>query len=199
MSRPDSSHGNTGSGAVSKPKIKSAKLFDFDTDDETNYELLAKPSPLKAGSQGPGDDDEDDLAAPKSKPAVKASVADTKKRGRPAGAKNKEEGKAVSKHKVTLKAATTTSTLSPAAKRYAAKKKALNDSDDDMEDSFADESIAPRPAARARPGRAAAANRKVIIDDEDSSMSVDEQDEDEDEEEEEEEESDDPFMVEDDD
>ncbi|KAM0484337.1 hypothetical protein ACHAPX_001760 [Trichoderma viride] len=196
MSRPDSSHGNT--GAVSKPKIKSAKLFDFDTDDETNYELLAKPSPLKAGSQGPGDDDEDDLAAPKSKPAVKASAVDAKKRGRPAPAKNKDEGKAVSKHKVQLKAATTTSTLSPAAKRYAAKKKALNDSDDDMEDSFADESVAPRPAARARPGRAAAANRKVIIDDEDSSMSVDEQDEDE-EEEEEEEESDDPFMVEDDD
>lgn len=197
MSRPDSSHGNTGSGAASKPKIKSAKLFDFGSDDETNYELLAKPSPLKAGSQGPGDDDEDDLAPPKSKPAVKASATDVKKRGRPAGAKNKEEGKAVSKHKIALKAATTTSTLSPAAKRYAAKKKALNDSDDDMEDSFADESIAPRPAARARPGRAAAANRKVIIDDEDSSMSVDEQDEEE--EEEEEEESDDPFQVEDDD
>ncbi|PTB45651.1 hypothetical protein M441DRAFT_131000 [Trichoderma asperellum CBS 433.97] len=199
MSRPDSSHGNTSSGALSKPKIKSAKAFEFDTDDETNYELLAKPSPLKATSQGSGeDDDEDELTAAKSKPAVKASVsAETKKRGRPAGANSKAEGKAVSKHKVTLKAATTTSTLSPAAKRYAAKKKALNDSDDDMEEAFADESIAPRPAARARPGRAAAANRKVIIDDEDSSMSVDEQDEEE--EEEEEEESDDPFQIDDDD
>lgn len=199
MSRPDSSHGNTSSGALSKPKIKSAKAFEFDTDDETNYELLAKPSPLKATSQGSGeDDDEDELTAAKSKPAVKAAVsAETKKRGRPAGANSKAEGKAVSKHKVTLKAATTTSTLSPAAKRYAAKKKALNDSDDDMEEAFADESIAPRPVARARPGRAAAANRKVIIDDEDSSMSVDEQDEEE--EEEEEEESDDPFQIDDDD
>ncbi|RFU77270.1 dna topoisomerase ii [Trichoderma arundinaceum] len=215
MSRPDSSHGNTSSGTVSKPKVKSAKAFDFDSPDETNYEMLAKSSPLKAPKKNDGEsqasdnDDDDDIItsskAAKAKPAVKASAASSlaasslaasKKRGRPAGAKSNPESKtaskAVSKPKVALKASATATTLSPAAKRYAAKKKALkedSDVDEDEEDEDEDESIAPRPAARGRPGRAAASKRKIIIDDDDSSMMIDEQDE----------ESDDPFVVDDDD
>lgn len=211
MSRPDSSHGTTSSGTVSKPKGKSAKAFDFDSPDDTNYELLAKPSPFKAAKNGDesqaSEDEDDDLALPskatKAKPAVKASAVSsltaTKKRGKPAAAKAKAESKpeskaaskAVSKPKVALKAAATATTLSPAAKRYAAKKKALkedSDVDEDEDEDEEDESIAPRPAARGRPGRAAASKRKIIIEDDDSSMMVDEQ----------EEESDDPFVVDDD-
>ncbi|KAH6607636.1 dna topoisomerase ii [Trichoderma cornu-damae] len=242
MSRPDSSHGNTSSGTLPKPKAKSAKAFDFDSPDDTNYEMLAKSSPLKAAKKNDDerqasddDDDDDDIIAPskaaKSKPAVKSlvvssSLTATKKRGRPAGAKNKVDGKAeskaeskaaskaaskaeskavskaVSKPKAALKASATATPLSPAAKRYAAKKKALKDDsgedededggeedevEDEDEDEDEDESIAPRPAARGRPGRAAASKRKIIIDD-DSSM-IDQQ----------EEESDDPFMLNDDD
>ncbi|KAM0259045.1 hypothetical protein ACHAQJ_003546 [Trichoderma viride] len=210
MSRPDSSHGNTSSGTLSKPKVKSAKAFDFDSPDETNYEMLAKSSPLKAAKKNDDEDqasdddnDDDDLIPPskaaKNKPAVKTSVASssaaaTKKRGRPAvAAKTKADSKAVSKPKAALKAVATASTLSPAAKRYAAKKKALkDDSDVDENEEDEDESIAPRPAARGRPGRAAASKRKIVIDDDidddDSSMMQQE-----------EEESDDPFMVDDDD
>ncbi|KAL7784854.1 DNA topoisomerase [Trichoderma ceciliae] len=218
MSRPDSSHGNTSSGTVSKPKAKSAKSFDFDSPDETNYEMLAKSSPLKTakknddGSQASDDDDDnddDDLIPPskagKAKPAVKVSAASsslaaTKKRGRQTAAKSKAESKAaskvaskaVSKPKAAIKAAVTATTLSPAAKRYAAKKKALkedSDMDVDVDEDEEDESIAPRPAARGRPGRTAASKRKIIIDDDDSSMMIDQQ----------EEESDDPFVVDDDD
>ncbi|UKZ73768.1 hypothetical protein TrVFT333_001418 [Trichoderma virens FT-333] len=200
MSRPDSSHGNTSSGTISKPKAKSAKAFDFDSPDETNYEMLAKPSPFKPASNGEeASGDEDDLGLPSKAKAAASSSLTAAKRGRPTGAKSKTESKTeskpvnklVGKTKVALKAATTASTLSPAAKRYAAKKKALEDDSDAEEDEF-DESIAPRPAARSRPGRAAAANRKVVIDD-DSSMVIDEDDD------EEEEESDDPFVVDDDD
>ncbi|KAL7950118.1 DNA topoisomerase [Trichoderma barbatum] len=194
MSRPDSSHGNTSSSTISKPKVKSAKAFDFDSPDDTNYEMLAKPSPFKPAGNDDGSkasDDEDDLAL---RSKAKASAASSK-RSRPAVAKGKAESKPASKPKVALKAAATASTLSPAAKRYAAKKKALKDDEEDDEDEVMDEadgSIAPRPAARTRPGRAAAAKRKIVIDD-DSSMDLDEEDEEEDEEE-----SDDPFVVNDD-
>ncbi|PTB70795.1 type II DNA topoisomerase [Trichoderma citrinoviride] len=174
MSRPDSSHGNTSTGAVSKSKAKSAKAFDFDSPDETNYEMLAKPSPYKPKKGDEASDDDDILGtssnAAKSKPAVKASVTEsllsTKKRGRVP----KPKDKAASRVKTTLNPAPTLNTLSPAAMRYAAKKaamKARKDEDDDMEFDEEDASIAPRPAARERPGRAAAAKRKVIIDDED--------------------------------
>ncbi|KOS18270.1 DNA topoisomerase 2 [Escovopsis weberi] len=223
MSRPES--GSSSSAALAKPKAKSAKTFSFDSeDDDTNYEMLAKSSPRKTAIKADSDDlvsDDEPAPAPAKKAAVKAKptkgvekeaeapppgLAAVKKRGRPAGSKNRVDPttKAAVKTKAAepkakAKAAKKPVGLSPAAKRYAAKKKALSkDSDDDEdmgsgqgrgdEDEDEDEDIsqAPRAAARARP-RAAASRRPIVIDD-DSTMQLDEDDE-----------SDDPFVVDDDD
>lgn len=214
MSRPDSSHG-AASGSLPKPKAKSAKMFDFDSPDDTNYELLAKSSPHKAVAKNDQIDDflsDDDEPIPAVRaPAVKASVLSSvaglstvkKARGRPAGSKNKTDTKADAKPKATAKtkaAPKTTAktaktlakptTLSPAAKAYAARKavkKMMDDSDEEMEEPS---SPPPRVAARPRPGRAAAARRPIIIDDDEDSSIMDQQDESQ--------ESDDPFEVDDD-
>ncbi|KAH6996361.1 DNA topoisomerase [Ilyonectria sp. MPI-CAGE-AT-0026] len=214
MNRPDSSHGNGSSGGLPKPKTKSAKSFDFDSPDDTNYEMLAKSSPHKTATKGDHIDsflsDDDPVPSP-AKPAVSkatslsatvAGLASVKKpRGRPAGAKakTKDDAKPEPKPKAAPKAApksrakavSKASTLSPAAKAYAArkaiKKSVLDDdSDEEMEELS---SPPPRPAARARPGRAAAVRRPVVIDDDDSSMMEDQQNDDE---------SEDPFEVDDD-
>lgn len=209
MARPEASQSNGGSSGLPKMKTKSAKSFDFDSPDDTNYELLAQSSPHKTAAKSDHIDsflsDDDPILAP-----VKASTARTtslssaaskapaglatvkKARGRPAAAKAKAEPKAKATSKAVAKPAVKSSVLSPAAKAYAAKKavkrRVLEDSDEDeeMEDAI---SPPPKPAARGRPGRAAAARRPIIIDDEDSSMMLDQQDE----------ESDDPFEVDDDD
>ena len=199
MSRPESSHG------LSKAKSKPSRVLDEDSVDDTNYEMLAKPSPHKPSQADDIDsflsDDDEPSPAPvaKSKPAPKSKPSSTeppgllvakKARGRPAGAKNKAKEDAPAKKAVgSLKQ----TTLSPAAKAYAAKKAVkksalVDDSDEEVEEP---ESPAPRAAARSRPGRAAAARRPIVIE-EDSSMQVDE-DEDDDEE------SDDPFNMDDDD
>ncbi|KAI1177478.1 DNA topoisomerase [Nemania sp. FL0916] len=197
MSRPESSHGDSTTLKVkSKPsKASDFKFDDFDSNDDTNYEMLAKPSPHK---KAPVNDDvdsflsDDDLppvpkisAKPKAaaassgeakaKPAAAASAAKGG-RGRPAGAKNKAKDEAPAKKKAAAPKATQ---LSPAAKMYAAKKSKakpkddfdmdLDDDDEEMDNTAAD-SPPPRPAARGRPGRAAAAKSKpvyVIEDDED--------------------------------
>lgn len=210
MNRPDSSHGNGSSGGLPKPKTKSAKSFDFDSPDDTNYEMLAKSSPHKTATKGDHIDsflsDDDPVPSP-AKPAVSkatslsstvAGLASVKKpRGRPAGAKAKAkddakpEPKPKAAPKSRAKAVSKASTLSPAAKAYAARKAVKktvldDDSDEEMEELS---SPPPRPAARARPGRAAAARRPVVIDDEDSSMMEDQQNDDE---------SEDPFEVDDD-
>ncbi|KAH6895425.1 DNA topoisomerase [Thelonectria olida] len=218
MSRPDSSHG-AGSSSLPKAKAKSAKSFDFDSPDDTNYEMLAKSSPHKTATKGDRIDDflsDDDepipaakAAAPKTTSLSVAGLATVKKpRGRPAGAKAKEKAeakpKATAKPKTTAKAAPKaaprtaksllkSSTLSPAAKAYAARKAVkksalMEDSDEEMEEPS---SPPPRAAARARPGRAAAARRPIIIDDDDSSM-MDQQDNSNNSE------SEDPFEVDDD-
>ncbi|KAI5463273.1 DNA topoisomerase [Mariannaea sp. PMI_226] len=215
MSRPDSSHG-AGSSSLPKPKAKSAKSFDFDSQDDTNYEMLAKSSPHKTATKGDhideflSDDDDDPVSA--AKPAVSkttslsstvAGLSTVKKgRGRPTGAKNKTKDEAKPKPAVKAsvlaaakkpsKTLSKQTTLSPAAKAYAArkavKKPIEDDSDEDMEEPS---SPPPRAAARSRPGRAATRRPIVIDDDEDSSM-MEQQDQDDDE-------SDDPFEVDDDD
>ncbi|KAI1478458.1 type II DNA topoisomerase [Daldinia eschscholtzii] len=189
MSRPDSSSGNS-SGL--KVKSKPSKVLDLDDDhDDTNYEMLAKPSPHKTTRRDDldsflSDDDlppisktlgkskaskEEPKPKPKAKPvAVAASTSEPavkKARGRPAGIKNKSKEDAPAK-----KAPASKSThLSPAAKAYAAKKekakpkKDVFDMDDDDEDDveMADpDSPPPRPAARGRPGRAAASKSKPV-------------------------------------
>lgn len=193
------SHPGGDTSTLSKIKTKPSKSnLDNDEHDDTNYEALAKSSPLKR------DDNLDDFLSddelPAAKPAAKKGKAPlavvpaaAKKRGRPAGSKNKEKdenappatkAKAAPKAKVTKTAAAAAakskpSTLSPAAKAYAAKKakskKALSDDEDEDEDDVVMEDApeSPPPAAKpkARPGRAAAAKKPIVIDDdEDDSM-----------------------------
>ncbi|KAI1119440.1 DNA topoisomerase [Nemania sp. NC0429] len=203
MSRPDSSHGDS---AVPKSKSKPLKASDFkfdvsDSNDDTNYEMLAKPSPHKIVRNDDLDSflSDDDLpAAPKVTAKSKASEeskakptapapAVKKARGRPQAAKTKSNDAAPAKKTAASKA----TQLSPAARTYAAKqskpkpKKDDFDMDDDEDELESDdqESPPPRPAARSRPGRTAAARSRPIYvvdddDDEDDSMKIDEQSDD---------------------
>ncbi|KAK4160764.1 putative DNA topoisomerase 2 [Cladorrhinum sp. PSN259] len=189
------SHPGGDTSTLSKLKTKPSKTsVEVDEHDDTNYEALARSSPLKPAQEDNLDGflSEDDLPATSSKPAAKKGKAPlavvpapTKKRGRPAGAKNKENGenappkaKAAPKVKVAKTAAAAKpkpSTLSPAAKAYAAKKakskKTL--SEDEDEDAVMEEAteISPPPAKpKARPGRTAASRKPIVIDDDDESM-----------------------------
>ncbi|KAM0431794.1 hypothetical protein ACHAPT_005044 [Fusarium lateritium] len=229
MSRPDSSQGNGSITGLPKPKVKSAKAFEFDDDspDDTNYEMLARSSPHKTATKEDHIDsflsDDEPVAGPsKTAAAARAKPASSeepvvpvglslvkKGRGRPAGSKNKGKddakpkaaAKAAAKTatkagaktatktaaKGVSKAATKQTTLSPAAKAYAAKKavklSALEDSDDEM----AEPDSPPVKASRARPGRAAASRRAIVIDDDSSILQPDEESDD-----------DDPFDMDDD-
>ncbi|PHH86261.1 hypothetical protein CDD83_10488 [Cordyceps sp. RAO-2017] len=205
MNRPDSSHGGGGGGTSALPRLKgkpSKSSFDADSPDDTNYEMLARSSPQKPAAKADMvdsflSDDDEPVVAPK-KAAAKASsssaaaskadvgLAPVKKaRARPAATKNKAAAEAKPPKGAQA------STLSPAAKAYAAKRvvKRRVVSDDSESDDLA-EAAPPvaQPAARGRPGRAAAARRPMVID-EDSSLMLDEPDE----------ESGDPFEVDDDD
>ncbi|KAH6659693.1 DNA topoisomerase [Truncatella angustata] len=193
MSRPDSSQGNS---TALKVKSKPNKTFDMDSHDDTNYEMLAKPSPHKSPFTRNEIDSflsDDDL--PVSKPAVKTTATKAKSsaspseepkpavkkaRGRAAGTKNskpKEDVPVVKKKAAAV--AKPAVQLSPAAKLYKKKtaekakpKKDVFDLDDDEDEMMAEpDSPEPRPAARStRPGRAAAAKKKpvyIIDDDED--------------------------------
>ncbi|KAK3997391.1 putative DNA topoisomerase 2, partial [Cladorrhinum sp. PSN332] len=193
------SHPGGDTSTLSKLKTKPSKTsLEVDEHDDTNYEALARSSPLKPAQEDnlEGFLSDDDLPAASAKPAAKKGKAPlavvpapTKKRGRPAVAKNKEKdenvpapkAKAAPKAKVAKTAAAAAkpkpSTLSPAAKAYAAKKakskKAV--SDDEVEDAVMEDAteISPPPAKpKARPGRAAASKRPIVVDDdEDDSMS----------------------------
>lgn len=188
MARQESSS----SGGAAKAEVKSAKSFDFDDDDETNYDMLAKSSPQRAPvSKAAIIDsllsDEDEAKAESVPPDEPPGLAAVKKVARPA-AKPKPKAKPAPKAKA---AAAKPTTLSPAAKAYAARqavKKSVYDEDSE-DDIAAPASPSPKRAApaRARPGRAAAARKPVIVDDEDSLMA------------EEQSESDDPFEMDDDD
>ncbi|KAI0457803.1 DNA topoisomerase [Xylaria acuta] len=203
MSRPESSHGDSAAlKAKSKPsKASDFRFDDFDSNDDTNYEMLAKPSPHKKARNDDVDSflSDDDLPPapkfsskakaiatsseePKPKPAAPAPAV-KKVRGRLAGTKTKAAKDEAPAKKAAAPKATQ---LSPAAKAYANKKskpqpkKDVFDMDDDEDDVEMDdpESPPPRPAARGRPGRAAAAKSKPVYvvddEDEDDSMQVDE-------------------------
>ncbi|KAI2635452.1 DNA topoisomerase [Xylaria nigripes] len=190
MSRPESSHGD--SAALLKTKSKPSKASDFkfdefDSDDETNYEMLAKPSPHRPTRKDDVDDylSDDDLAPPaktSSKPKASASSTSTSKPTASA-APAKARAKAT---RVTSKAkdkAPTAAVLSPAAKAYATKKSKPSAAKDDLDEDDIEmddlESPPPRAAARSRPGRAAAAKSKPIYidseEDEDHDMQDDDQ------------------------
>ncbi|KAI1465889.1 type II DNA topoisomerase [Daldinia caldariorum] len=176
MSRPDSSSGNS-SGL--KVKSKPSKALDLDDHDDTNYEMLAKPSPFKTTRRDDldsflSDDDlppvskplsksksskEEPKLKPKSKPvAVATSTSEPavkKSRGRPAGTKTNKSKEDAPAKKVTASKATN---LSPAAKAYAAKKnkakpkKDVFDMDDDEDDDveMAEADSSPPPRPAAR-------------------------------------------------
>ncbi|TWU76474.1 DNA topoisomerase 2 [Metarhizium rileyi] len=188
MNRPESSQGNGGPNDLQKLKTKASKSsMDIDSPDETNYEMLAKPSPHKIKGEDDAAQDSDDELVAAAAPSNTDSglVAVKKARAKPTASKAKVKPEPKPKAKAAAKA----TTLSPAAKAYAARKKvigvkktALEDTDDEM-DEPPSPVPKPKPAARSRPGRAAAAKRPVIVD-EDSSLMQDE--------------SDDPFEMEDD-
>ncbi|TGJ78549.1 hypothetical protein E0Z10_g10214 [Xylaria hypoxylon] len=203
MSRPESSHGDSATlKTKSKPsKASDFKFDDFDSNDDTNYEMLAKLSPHKKARNDDVDSflSDDDLPPapkfsskvtalseepkPKPKPKPAASAPATKKtRGKPAASKAKAKDDAPVKKAAAPKA----TQLSPAAKAYAAKKakpqpkKDDFDMDDDEDELDLDdpESPPPRPAARSRPGRAAVAKSKpvYVVDDDDEDEDEDEDD-----------------------
>ncbi|KAH9909129.1 DNA topoisomerase [Xylariomycetidae sp. FL2044] len=169
MSRPDSSHGN----AALKVKGKQSKTFDFDSPDDTNYELLAKSTPHKKARADELDSflsDDDTIPSTKIAAKLKSSTspeeakpntaatstsastgaAVKKPRGRPAGAKSKAKEDAPAKKAAATKAVN----LSPAAKSYAAKNKEKKeakpkkdvfdlDDDSDEDEEMADPSSPP--------------------------------------------------------
>ncbi|KAI3322171.1 type II DNA topoisomerase [Xylariaceae sp. AK1471] len=198
MSRPESSHGDSAAlKSKSKPsKASDFKFDDFDSNDDTNYEMLAKSSPHKKARNDELDSflSDDDLPpAPKfsSKPKTLVSSSEEPKlKPKPAASAStvkKPRGRAIKpKDEAPAKkaAAPKTTQLSPAAKAYAAKKSKPQpkkddfDMDDDEEDELEmddPESPPPRPAARGRPGRAAAAKSKpvYVVEDEDEDESMD--------------------------
>ena len=170
------------SSSLPKTKAKPARTFDFSSEDDTNYEMLAKPSPRKSVVDEGGDNDIDQFlsddgmpppakaaAKPAAKPAVKKAAPKPvapAKRGRPAAAATK------------AKKGQEKGTLSPAAKAYAKKAARKADSDDEMEvDGKKEEeeeeevSIAPRRPARAARGAAKAKPKYVVSDDDDDDES----------------------------
>ncbi|KAL7628945.1 DNA topoisomerase 2 [Parahypoxylon ruwenzoriense] len=191
MSRPESSGGGGTSSAALRVKSKAPKPLDFDSQDDTNYEMLAKSSPQKnvRGDEVDSFLSDDDFPpvskvaskskrptsseAPKSKSAATSAAsgnnepANKKIRGRPAGSRNKAKEDAPAKKATASKPVQ----LSPAAKAYAAKKEKskskkdvfdVDDDEDEDVDGAEPDSPPPRPAARGRPGRAAAAKSKVV-------------------------------------
>lgn len=182
MSRRGSSSGTrpSSSSGLPKPKAK-GKAIDLSDNDETNYEMLAKPSPHKSAPASSANldsflsDEDDDIAL--SIPAKKAST--TKAPPRPK--------KAVVPKKIAASTSAPSKpvTLSPAAKAYALKqtkmklkpqtKKALLSDDEDDDVIMADDNSSPPKPAAKRPARAAVAKAKkpIYVDSDDDEMDMD--------------------------
>jgi DNA topoisomerase II len=181
MSRRGSSSGTRPSSSSGLPKGKGKGRAAELTDDETNYEMLAKPSPHKTASAPIANldsflSDEDDVI-PLPAPTKKAIVSKAAPRPK--------------KALLPKKSAPSTSgplkpiTLSPAAKAYALKqnkmklkpetKKVFISDDDDDDVVIADNySSPPKPVAK-RPARAAAvvkAKKPLYIDSDDDDESA---------------------------
>jgi DNA topoisomerase-2 len=176
MSRP----GSSGATSVSKPKVKpAAKTFDMDSDDETNYEMLAKPSPRKSIAMNDdldsflSDEDDDLPIVPKKVAAPKAAPK--------AVPKAAPKAKAVPKKAAAPAAPAKSSALSPTAKAYAAKQNTAKAKSKPAPEEFSEDELdvdmtdgddsPPKPVAK-RPARAAATARAkkavyVVSDDED--------------------------------
>ncbi len=171
------------SGGLAKGKGK-GKASDLTDNDETNYEMLAKPSPHKTAPIPSSNldsflSDEDDVV-PLPPPTKKAPAAKAAPRPKKALLPKKPAASTSAPPKPI--------TLSPAAKAYALKqtkmkpkvqtKKAFISDDDDDDDvaMVEDNSSPPRPAAK-RPARAAAvvkAKKPVYVDSDDDEMDDDE-------------------------
>lgn len=185
MTRPESNNSRpSSSSGLPKAKSRPSRAIDISDNDETNYEMLAMPSPHKPAPAPAAKDtldsflsDDDDLPVlTKKAPAAKTGQKAAPKPKKPLVAKKAAAPKPKAQ------------TLSPAAKVYAAKQskakaKAKQDEEEEEEDDdlLMDDAPPAKPAAR-RPARAAAAKPKKPIyidsDDEDEDeMSVDDLDE----------------------
>lgn len=162
------------SGALPKAKAKPARTFDFSSEDDTNYEMLAKPSPRKSAVEEDGGDDideflSDDAMPPPVKPAAKPKAA-AKAAPKPVAPAKKRAAASTAK----AKKGQEKGTLSPAAKAYAKKAARKPASEDEMdvdekdeEEEEEEESIAPRRPARAARGAAKAKPKYVVSEDDD--------------------------------
>ncbi|KAL2754451.1 hypothetical protein ACRALDRAFT_2138956 [Sodiomyces alcalophilus JCM 7366] len=180
MSRPGSSHGGGREASLPKLKSKASRtVFDDDSVDDTNYEMLAQSSPQKSPEKADNvdaflsDDDDDDVvpvtkrsaAAARTKTSATASSsapAVKRPRGRPPAASktkaNDDSASAAPKARATKPApkpaARKPLALSPAAKAYAAKKasrKVFSEDEDDDDDLMnVDEASSPPPRPAGR-------------------------------------------------
>lgn len=166
------------SSSLPKTKAKPPPTFDFSSDDDTNYEMLAKPSPRKSVVEDEGGDDideflSDDAMPPPAKPAAKAAAKPAAKKAAPKPVAAPKRGRPAAAAAATkVKKGQEKGTLSPAAKAYAKRAAKKPDSDDEVEADEKDEdeeevSIAPRRPARAARGAAKAKPKYVVSEDDD--------------------------------
>ncbi|QSZ33541.1 hypothetical protein DSL72_005109 [Monilinia vaccinii-corymbosi] len=170
----DKSSSSTG---LPKPKPKPGKVVDL-SEDETNYEMLARSSPQKAQAKDEVDgflSSDDDIIpiVPKKAPAQKEKAKASKEAPKPKkGPVTKPAPAAVSKP----------APRSPAAKAYAAKQNRINEiaksvdyDEDDSEDEDMDEASPPptKPAAKGRQASSkTTATKYAISDDSDEDIEM---------------------------
>lgn len=160
--------------SLPKPKPKPGKVVDL-SEDETNYEMLARSSPQKA----PAKDEVDGFLS-----SDEEIIPIVSKKGAAQKAKASKEAPKPKKAPVAKKTAAAESkptTVSPAAKAYAAKQNRLKEisksigyTEDDSEDEeMEDASPPPNPAARGKHANSkTTATNYVISDDSDEDIEM---------------------------